>query len=236
MMHTSRRHRLILLAVAALLTVALLAISTFYSKKRGAFLPGLTETLSEVAMKQGIRREAAGDLEGALKYYQRALAGNFQGTQNRIHVEKRCGVILSKLERYEAAIPHLMRAQNSPLRSLNGYKPLADSLLAVGRLEEATSIARTWFEATASNDDSRADAHQALGHLSLLDNDIQAAQEHFLAAIALHPDHEAWIDLARLYHGQGDTAKAMECLTSYLNATAPGEENSAVWDLLSAWR
>ncbi len=236
MMRASRRHRIILPLLATLFTVALVATSAFYNEKSSTFLPGLADQLSEVAMKQGIQREAAGDLEGALHFYQRALDGNFQGVQNRIHVEKRCGVVLSKLERYEVAIPHLMRAQDSPLRSLNGYKPLVESLLAVGRTSEAKSVAQTWFEATANNDSSRADAHQALGRLSLLSDDALDTQENFMAAIALRPDHEAKLDLARLHYAQGDTAKSMECLTNYLSATAPGEENSEVWELLKVWR
>ena len=198
-------------------------------------LPDLAESLAEVAMERGQRREAAGNLEEARDFYALALAGKFHGEANRNHCEKRLGVVLYKLGDFSGALPCLERAQAGPLRSLNGFVPLVEVLLALERWDEAKEEIARWRLESQGDPATLAKVYRALGEIALHEGDLDGAQGHFQDAIALDAIHPARADLARLYAARGDIAKAREMMVAYL-ADAPLDEDTAPdWAMLETW-
>lgn len=186
-------------------------------------------------MERGQRREAAGNLEEARDFYALALAGKFHGEANRNHCEKRLGVALYKLGDFSGALPCLERAQAGPHRSLNGFDPLVDVLMALERWGDAEREAERWCLESEGDPSNLANACQALGRIALHEGNLNSAQGHFQDAIALDAMHPARADLARVYAARGDIAKARELMVAYL-ADAPLDENTAAdWAMLETW-
>jgi tetratricopeptide (TPR) repeat protein len=235
MNRAQKMRHMLLAALAAALTFLFVVFGILVDHYYAPSLPGHAAQLGEVAMKEGARSEVAGDLPGALAHYQRALAGKFQGLQNRSHVEKRCGVVLWKLGDAESAVPYLRRAQESPKRSLNGFRPLVESLIATGELEEAGTVAQTWRDAAESHIASLADAQRAQGQLAIRSGKSDEARKHFLAAVGLDPSHVAQVDLARLTFDEGHAEQAMALATTYLSSAPPGNESLDTWKRLAEW-
>ena len=198
-------------------------------------LPGLTESLAEVAMERGQRREAAGNLEEARDFYEQALSGAFHGEANRNHCEKRLGVVLYKLGDFAGALPYLERAQTGPHRSLNGFGPLVDVLMALERWGDAEQEAERWWTESEGDPANLANACQALGRIALHEGDPDGAQGHFQEAIGLDTMHPARADLARVPAARGDIAKARKMMVAYLAAAPPDEHTAENWALLELW-
>lgn len=225
--------RLLFMSIALSLGLALLApVLAWWGKEA---LPDLSASLAEVTMARGAAREAAGALAEARVCYEQALAGRFHGEANRNHCEKRLGVVLLRMGEAEAALEHLSRAQASPLRSLNGFGPLVDALMALERGDDARRAAERWLEASGGDPGHRAGALQALGNIAMHEGDLDAAAARLNEAVALNRRHEARADLARLYAAQGDTAKARDTMIAFLASAPPNEETAAHWALLASW-
>jgi len=233
----ARRNRefLLLLGVAACLTLLFVLGCARYRVQSATSLPPLTSQLGTLALAEGLRSHAAGELEVALGHYRRALAGNMAGPQDRVHAETRCGIVLWELGRYGEALPHLERAVASPLRRPEAYRPLVDCLVAAGRMEEAEAAARQWLDAGDGDTKSRADALHALGKVSIARADIDAARQHFEAALALAPGHAAALNRAKLHDIQGERADAITVLAEWLSTAPPGKGAEAGWAMLNAW-
>ncbi len=218
----SKRHRYVFPAIAGTITLMMLAGAHGYRLRGEAPLQAATAQLGTVFLAQAARFEAAGELESALDYYERALTGGLAGEQDRVQAHKRCGVIRWKQGNYAAALPHLRAAQASPLRSLNGYRPLVESLTAEGNIAEAETFAARWREEASGDVAQTADAHHAQGRLALHRDDRAAAIAHFEAAIERVPTHRAHIDLARIHLEQDAPEKARDLLIRFLSTSAPG--------------
>lgn len=224
-----------LMRSTALLAIAFVVAAACFAWWGNTALPPMAASLSEVAMEQGVRREAASELEEARHFYELALAGKFHGEANRNHCEKRLGVVLLELGEHENALMHLEPAQASPLRSLNGYNPLVKVLVTLERWDAAREAADRWLKESETEPTNRADAHQALGRIALREGALDVAEAHFNAAIALDAIHPARGDFARLHAARGDVAKARETMEAYL-ATAPlDEDNTENWAVLEMW-
>ena len=198
-------------------------------------LPGLSKSLAEVAMEQGERWEAAGNLREARDYYEQALAGRFHGEANRNHCEKRLGVVLLRLGEHRAALQHLARAQASPLRSVNGFGPLVEVLMSLERWEEAKREAERWLEESGDESINRAGAHQALGMIALEGGELDDAERHFQEALWPNTPNAARAGLARVHAARGDRAKARDTMAEYLANAPPDKDTAANWALLESW-
>lgn len=228
----TKRHRYVFPVFAAAITLAIVSGAHGYRARGEEPLHAATAQLGTVFLAQATRFEAAGELETALEHYERALAGTLAGEQDRVHAHKRCGVIRWKQGNFAAALPHLRAAQESPLRSLNGYRPLVESLIAEGQFAEAETIAARWREEAAHNDAQLADALHTQGRLALQREDLVAAIAHFEAAIQRMPTHRAHIALARIHLDQGAPEKARDLLISFLSTSAPGADANEARGLL----
>ena len=224
-----------LMCCTAVLAISFVLAAGCFSWWSTAALPPMTASLSEVAMAQGARREGAGELEEARRFYEQALAGKFHGAANRNHCEKRLGIVLLELGDYEPALKHLKSAQASPLRSLNGYGPLFEVLEKLECWDEARAAADRWIEESKNDPENRADAQHARGRIALHEGDLHSAERHLNKAAALDEKHPARADLARLHAARGDVTKARETMIGYL-ATAPlASDTTADWAALDSW-
>jgi tetratricopeptide (TPR) repeat protein len=217
------------------LSLVLSAMALLLTGWGSAVLPGLSKSLAEVALEQGERREAAGNLTEARVFYEQALAGRFHGEANRNHCEKRLGVVLLRLGEHEAALEHLARAQGSPLRSVNGFGPLVEALMALGRWEEAKREAERWLVESGDEPTNRASAHQALGMIALESGELDDAERHFQEALSANTPNAARAGLARVYAARGDRAKARDTMAEYLASAPPDKDTAAHWALLESW-
>jgi len=224
-----------LVRCTAFLVIAFVTAAACFAWWGGRVLPPMTASLSEVAMEQGERREAAGELEEARRFYEQALAGKFHGEANRNHCEKRLGVVLLELGEYENALAHLGHAQDSPHRSLNGFGPLVKVLMLLERWDEARKAADRWLAESKDDAANCADAHQAMGRIAMHEGNLDGAEEPLNEAIALDVKHAASGDLARLYAAQGNVAKAREAMVAYLAIAPPNDDTAANWAALETW-
>ncbi len=232
MKQLAKRHRYLFPALAAAITVLVLAGAWGYVGRGAHSLQAATSQLGTVFLAEAARFEAAGDWETALDYYERALAGTLTGEQDRVHAHKRSGVIRWKQGNYAAALPHLRVAQESPLRSLNGYRPLMESLIAEGEFTEAENVVARWHDEASGDGAQTADTSHAQGKLALHRDDRATAIAHFEATIQRVPTHRAHIDLARIYLEQGTPEKARDLLIRFLSTSAPGAHANEARGLL----
>lgn len=224
-----------LLAGSMILSAVLIVAAGGFTWWSASTLPALSRTLAEVAMEQGARCEAAGDLEAAREHYERALSGNFHGPENRNHCEKRMGVVLNRMGRYEEALVYLERAQRDEHRSINGFDPLVETLIALGRWDDAGAAAAQWRDESEHIPENLAKASQALGRIALHQGDLATAEGHLEKANELDPNLSARGDLARVYAAQGKQAKARDTMAAYLATAAPDDDTVANWALLESW-
>ncbi len=224
-----------LFTVSVVLSLILTAMALVLTGWGSRVLPGLSESLAEVAMEQGERREAAGNLKEARAFYEQALAGRFHGEANRNHCEKRLGVVLFRLGEHKAALGYLASAQASPLRSVNGFGPLVEVLMALGHWEEAKREAERWLVESGDEPINRSSAHQALGLIALQGGDLDDAERHFREALSTNSAHAARAGLARVYAARGDMAKARDTMAGYLASAPPDKDTAANWALLESW-
>jgi len=223
-----------MIVLATLALTAAFALGTrWYVHWSPAHLPALADDLGEVWMERGARCEAAGALDEARADYEYALAGRFHGPQNRNHCEKRLGVVLLKLGRYDEARSFLQQAQASPHRSINGYGPLIDALVALERWDEAEAAAKTWLAAWSETGHTGDSPHLALVRIALARGDIPGARQ-WLDASGLAP-HEHGAARARLLALEGDLAAACEALSAHLRVAPPGPDTAQDWALLETW-
>lgn len=232
---TKNRLYLVLAACAILLAGGFYAGAGWYARWSAVHLPALAGQLGEVWMVRAGKCEAAGAMEEALTHYQNALAGGFHGPQNRNHCEKRCGMVLAGLGRYEEALPHLQRAQAEHYRTLNGYQPLVNTLMALERWEEAREMLKVWLEAAKGDMAGLADARQAEGRVAIHDGDLVAAEACFEEALERVPDHPCRADLAKVHAMRGDLVKARAAMGAYLETARPNGATAGYWDLLEQW-
>lgn len=224
-----------LFIVSIVLSLLLSAMALLLAGWASRVLPALSESLAEVAMEQGERREAAGNLAEARVFYEQALAGQFHGEANRNHCEKRLGVVLLRLGEHEAALDYLARAQTSPLRSVNGFGPLVETLMALGRWEEAKREAERWLVESGDEPINRSRAYHVLGLIALREGDLDNAERHFQEALSTNSAPAAHAGLARVYAARGDRAKARDRMAEYLASAPPDEDTAASWALLESW-
>ncbi len=226
--------------VTGVVTIALcgvfLAATYAFLQWSPEHLPAMADDLGEVWMERAARCEGAGALDEARAHYMRALDGHFHGPQNRTHCEKRLGVVLYKLERYEEALPHLMAAQNAPDRSLNGFAPLVDTLMALERWDDAKDAARDWHEmANAEDADPALWPFWALARIAMEKGETDGARHWLNATEAWAPTHPEQPRVAQAYADLGDLEIARERLSAYLRAAPPDAKTHEYWALLARW-
>lgn len=224
-----------LFTVSVVLSLVLTAMALVLTGWGSRVPPGLSESLAEVAMEQGERREAAGNLTEARVSYEQALAGQFHGEANRNHCAKRLGVVLLRLGDHQAALEHLARAQASSLRSVNGFGPLVEVLMALERWEEAKGEAERWLVESEDEPNNRSSAHHVLGLIALQGGDLDGAERHFQEALSTNSAHAARAGLAKVYAARGDMAKARDTMAGYLASAPPDKDTAANWALLESW-
>ena len=100
-----RRLTAILAAVALLATGLFAAGATWYGGWSAEHLPSAARGLGEVWMERAARAEAAGALPEAREFYGQALACPLRGTQDRVHCQKRLGIVLHQLGHPAEALP-----------------------------------------------------------------------------------------------------------------------------------
>jgi len=203
----------------------LLAFVLVYTRLGAPFLDRLEANLGEELMRTGMRMEEVGALEEAREYYERALAGRFEGPQNRILTLKRLGALLWQDRQYEMCLPYLQEVANSAHAPTGIHELLFDALFNLRRFEEAQQVLRQWAAALDARQDTavaRADLKFQEGRLALAQGDTQTAEARFLEGVAASPGGRNASELARLYYAQGRFDDALEYIDQYLRGAASG--------------
>ena len=137
-------------ALRATLALSLFALLLFVAALWGFRLTGLRvlqsldDSVGEVLMKEGMRCEAAGAPALAKAKYEMALAGRFEGPQNRVFSTGRLGVILWEEKNFEAALPLLEKAASSPWVKAEIFDAHCDTLIKSERYPEAEAALKRW--------------------------------------------------------------------------------------------
>jgi tetratricopeptide (TPR) repeat protein len=213
--------------------MVLYATCAVYVRIAPPWLDSLGDAVGEVLMREGVRLEAAGALENAEARYVQALAAPFAGDFNRAHTGKLLGALRWRQGQYEAAIPPLRAALEGPVPSLNAYEPLTDSLLQLGRLGEAATVAAAWGAAAETRGDRAAQsaARYQAGRIAQRQGDLDQSIALHEQGLALDPASTSASELGIIYAGLGDRTKAIAYLDHYLTHGGSGDRASYVRQL-----
>lgn len=203
----------------------LFAFAVIFTRLGAPFLDRLESNLGEELMRAGIRLEEAGAVEEARACYERALAGHFEGPQNRALTLKRLGTLLWQDRQYAACLPYLREAVDSGLAPAGIYELLFDALFNLQRFDDAHRVLREWAAVLESRQDTAAalaDVKFQEGRLALAQGDKQAAEARFLEGVAASPGGRNASELARLYYAQGRFDDALAYVDQYLRGGGCG--------------
>ncbi len=215
--------RIILVATAVLAFAGALGVLVFcslYVRHTGNFLDRLQVNVGEVLMEEGMRLEKAGALENAKERYELALESRFQGEQNRVLTVKRLGALLWMQQEYEAALPYLSSAAESPHAPVSVYQPLCDTLYRLERYDEMDPPLEAWV--AALEDTSVAPAAFYQGKLALAREDDEAALKYFLNGVNDTPGGRNAAEAGWLLYQAERYVEALEQFDAYLRSGASG--------------
>ncbi|MCP4641223.1 MAG: tetratricopeptide repeat protein [bacterium] len=196
--------------------LAFTALVLFYGHAGGNLVQGMEDRLGDIAWRQGIRFEKAGQHENAMGSYRLALEGRFQSPLDRTDALMRLGRILWFRQGPEAALPLLEEAYARPGHTPWLYEPLCSSLHGVGRYEEALQVTRRWQEATDLPPDYRAKAWYYEG-LALRDlGQADQALETFMQGAEVSPGGRCDYEVAMTLYTQKRLREALPYVERYV--------------------
>lgn len=222
-------------AVAALTLITVLAFGLFvvsYDYLGLRLLAHLDRSLGEVMMKEGMQYQQAGATENAKERYAAALASRFAGEQNRVYTLKLLGTMWWSEGAYEKAVPLLREAAESAHAEMTFFEPYVDTLLHLGRLDDAAVALERWQQSIAKKNDQAlmAAAKFQEGKLAQARQDAAGARRAFEEGAMLEPGGRNAAELAVLQFEAGELAEALRHIDAYLAAGggARGEQLRAL--------
>lgn len=189
----------------------------------------MDHTIGEVLLDQGVRFEEAGEYENAVQCYKQALECRFDGPGDRTYALKRIGALLCWREGPEQGLTYLQEACRRPDCPITVYEPLCNSLIELGRPEEALEAAAQWLrdakEMNHRGHQANATYYEGMAYRALGDND--RAIELFLEGNDILPGGRNAYELGVFHYKAGDHAKALEFLDLFLKGGAGGRAGYA---------
>lgn len=214
--------------VSGLLLIAMTLLcggTLAYIQWAPAMLAKLDLSVGEVLMKEGLRLEEAGATESAMERYRAALAARFAGEQNRVYTLKLLGTLLWGAKDYDAALPLLREAVESPEASPSFFPPYCDTLLHLKRADDLAAAATRWQQLAARSGDEAdmAEAKYFEGRAALALGEPARAKAAFTEGLRLHPGGKNAAELAQMAYEEQDYPAALRHIDAYLDSGASGE-------------
>lgn len=154
-----------------------------------------------------------GDYGRALENYNSAINFNANHTEARIHLAS-LQLIAKQYEQAEANLNHVLSLQPTNSDAII----LKANFLAKGP-QKNTEEARKLLNSVVEREPNNVAAIGSLGHLELVAENAQVAEEYFVRGLKLEPNNQGLqMALADLYARQGRLDEAQESLTKLVNA------------------
>lgn len=221
------------IAMSSVFLVAVLIVSYAYHIYGPAILQRLDDNVGENLMKFAQALEQNKNTEDAKRIYEIATRSRFAGEFNRTYVFYRLGYLCWADQEFEKSAEFLRQAvQSEEYPQVNAYEFLIDSLLKLGKHEEALSYTEQWLQKVQKREDL-ANAHYYLGRSYQLLNDLSKAEEAWIKGHKVLPGSKSSFELAFLYKKQGDCKKAVYHAESVLKAGLLPSRESAIKKLIS---
>jgi tetratricopeptide (TPR) repeat protein len=175
----------------------------------GAVAPGAQQNPARSLLHRGQEAQLAGDTLGAIEQYRSALAAN----PDYGEAEAGLAECFFRLEEYEEALPHVLRARRYDQANL-GLAVLEGRIrIGLGELEKARSL----FAGVLAREKNNLDARFALAELDIASGRRRNAAQKYLDTLRIQPDsQQALLALAVLNDSEGDPRQAQKYLETAL--------------------
>ncbi len=187
-----------------------------------AAAPEAQENQARSLLRQAQELELAGDALGAIEQYRAALAAN----PDYGEAEAGLAECFFRLEEYEEALPHALRARRYDQANLALAVLEGRIRVGLGELEKARSL----FEEVLAREKNNLDAQFALAELDIASGRKRNAALKYLDTLRIRPDsQQALLALAVLNESEGDPRQAQKYLETALrfHADDPGVRYAA---------
>jgi tetratricopeptide (TPR) repeat protein len=195
---------------------ALFAAMALYQREAAPVLRRLDVSVGELLMLQGQHAEAADSTSTAINHYQSALAGRFEGPQNRAFAQRRLGMLLFEAGYATQAREPLEKVVQGPYADAAVQSTYGAALLAAQEFETLDSALSNW-KAAAKEDGELAEIAYFQARLAEAQGDREAAQEAYSRGTEFDPASRSALELAR-----GDTSRREMLLSELLLHGATG--------------
>jgi len=221
------------LILSAIVLVAVLIVTLAYQIFGPPILQRLEDNVGENLMKLAQALEQNKNTEDAKRIYELATRSRFTGEFNRTYVFYRLGYLCWADQEFEKSAEYLKQAvQSQEYPQKNAYELLVDSLLRIGKHEEALPYTEQWLQKVQKREELE-NAHYYLGRIYQLSNDLSKAEETWIKGHKILPGGKSSFELAFLYKKQGDCKKAVYYAESVLKAGLLPTRESAIKKLIS---
>lgn len=219
--------------MSAVLLFAVIIVSIAYQIYGPAILQRLDDNVGENLMKFAQALEQNKNTEDAKRIYEIATHSRFAGEFNRTYVFYRLGYLCWADQEFEKSAEYLKQAvQSQDYPQVNAYELLVDSLIRLGKQEEALSFTEQWLQKIQKREDL-ANAHYYLGRIYDLSKDLPKAQEAWNKGHKILPGSKASFELAFYYKKQGDCKKAVYYAEAVLKSGLLPTREPAIKKLIS---
>ncbi len=187
-----------------------------------AVAPAAQESQARSFLRQAQELELSGDTLGAIEQFRAALAANPDFGE----AEAGLAECFFRLEEYEEALPHALRARRYERADL-GLAVLEGRIrIGLGELEKARSL----FGEVLAREKNNLDAQFALAELDIASGRKRDAALKYLDSLRIRPEsQQALLALATLRESEGDPRQAQRYLETALrfHADDPGVRYAA---------
>jgi len=212
---------------------AVLVVSIAYQIYGPAILQRLDDNVGENLMKFAQALEQNKNTEDAKRIYEIATRSRFSGEFNRTYIFYRLGYLCWANQEFDKSAEYLKQAvQSQDYPQINAYELLVDSLLRIGKQEEALTFTEQWLPKIQKQEDL-ANAHYYLGRIYDLSKDPAKAVEAWSKGHKILPGSKASFELAFYYKKQGNCKKAVYYAEAVLKAGLLPTRESAIKKLIS---
>ncbi len=187
-----------------------------------AAAPGAQENQARSLLRQAQELELAGDTLGAIEQYRAALAAN----PDYGEAEAGLAECFFRLEEYEEALPHALRARRYDQANLALAVLEGRIRIGLGELDSARAL----FDQVLGREKNNLDARFALAELDIASGKRRNAALKYLETLRIRPDSpQALLALAVLKESEGDPRQAQKYLETALrfHADDPGVRYAA---------
>lgn len=195
-------------------------------------------SVGEVLMREGKRLEESSVPDKAQTTYERALLARFNDPKNRTFTLERLGRIYWGKEHYNAAVEKLLLASTGQNASIALYEGLVDSLIRLGRLDEAQQHIEAWTKRMNDSQENTSEQQKLVlrytAFLSEKRGDMDTAIAEYEKCFKEYSDAESAARLAELLAERGDATSALRYLDHYFLLGAPRKDNKTLRKLYSS--